>query len=115
MGKPAVSIIMPVYNSENYLTETIGSVLRQTMEDFELILVDDGSTDGVCPELCDRLAQEHPELICVIHQENRGLGGARNTGLEAARGEYLLFVDSDDALETDALEEEMQRIQDINN
>ena len=65
--------------------------------------MDDGSTDGVCPAMCDRLAQEHPGLIRVIHQENRGLGGARNTGLEAARGDYLFFVDSDDTLVPDAL------------
>jgi len=65
--------------------------------------VDDGSTDGICPQLCDALARQHPGLLRVIHQENAGLGGARNTGLETARGEYVLFLDSDDTLEPEAL------------
>ena len=103
MGKPAVSIIMPVYNSENYLPETIGSVLRQTMEDFELILVDDGSTDasGRC---CDDAAAGDSR-VRVIHKENGGICSARNTGLRAAEGEYIAFCDNDDEVSEKLVED----------
>ena len=88
------SIIVPVYNVENYLEECVKSVLEQTFSDFELILVDDGSKDK-SGSLCDRLAAED-DRIRVIHQENQGLSGARNTGINAANGDYLMFLDSDD-------------------
>jgi len=97
------SIVIPVYNVADYLRPCVDSVLANDCTDCEIILVDDGSTDGLCPALCDELASEHPDLIRVIHQENRGLGGARNTGLEAAQGDYLFFVDSDDTIEPDSL------------
>lgn len=97
------SVVVPVYNVAEYLPGCIDSVLANDCTDCEIILVDDGSTDGVCPGICDEYAQRHPELIRVIHQENRGLGGARNTGLEAAKGEYLFFVDSDDTIPAHAL------------
>ena len=97
------SIVVPVYNVEEYLQGCIDSILANDCSDCEIILVDDGSTDGVCPGLCDENAARHPQLIRVIHQENRGLGGARNTGLEAAKGEYVLFVDSDDTLAPETL------------
>ena len=99
-----LSIVVPVYNVAEYLQGCIDSILANDCADCEIILVDDGSTDGVCPGICDENAARHPSLIRVIHQENQGLGGARNTGLEAARGEYLLFVDSDDTITPDALE-----------
>lgn len=99
-----LSIVIPVYNVREYLRGCVDSVLANDCSDCEIILVDDGSTDGVCPSLCDEIASENPGLIRVIHQENRGLGGARNTGLEAAEGEYLFFVDSDDTISTNALE-----------
>ena len=98
------SVIVPVYNVAEYLSACVDSLLSQRCDDWELILVDDGSTDGICPVLCDELAAAHPELIRTIHQENGGLGAARNTGLEAAKGDYLLFVDSDDTLEPQTLE-----------
>ena len=98
------SVIVPVYNVADYLPACVDSLLRQNCADWELILVDDGSTDGKCPALCDRYAAERPGLIRAIHQANGGLGAARNTGVEAARGEYLLFVDSDDTLEPGTLE-----------
>lgn len=98
------SVIVPVYNVEEYLQGCIDSILANDCSDCEVILVDDGSTDGVCPGICDENAKAHPELIRVIHQENQGLGGARNTGLEAARGEYVLFVDSDDTIAPHTLE-----------
>jgi len=97
------SVVIPVYNVAEYLRACVDSVLANDCSDCEIVLVDDGSTDGRCPALCDELAAAHPDLIRVIHQENRGLGGARNTGLEAARGDYLFFVDSDDTIEPDAL------------
>lgn len=91
-----ISIIIPVYNVEDYLRKCIDSVLNQDSKDYEVVLVDDGSTDGICPDICDEYGNKYPELIKVIHQPNKGLGGARNTGIEYAKGEYLLFVDSDD-------------------
>lgn len=93
---PEVSIIVPVYNVEPYLQECIDSILGQTYTDFELILVDDGSKDR-CPEICDAAA-EKDRRIKVIHQTNQGLSAARNAGIEAAAGEWLAFVDSDDIL-----------------
>ena len=92
------SVVVPVYNVAEYLESCTNSVLHSDYRDFEMILVDDGSTDGVCPDLCDAIAQKYPDTVRVIHQLNMGLGGARNTGLEQARGDYLLFLDSDDTL-----------------
>ena len=80
---PKTSVIVPVYNVQDYLQKCVDSVLAQTEQDWELILVDDGSGDSSGP-LCDSLAQSDPR-VRVIHQENRGLGGARNTGIEAAQ------------------------------
>ncbi|MBR6513201.1 MAG: glycosyltransferase family 2 protein [Clostridia bacterium] len=93
-----ISVIIPVYNVKDYLEKCVESVIDPAFNDYEIILVDDGSTDGVSPALCDALAQKHPELIRVIHQENKGLGGARNTGTAAARGEYVFYPDSDDTV-----------------
>ncbi len=100
--KPIVSVITPVYNSVSSLTKAIESVIEQTFPDWELILVDDGSSDG-SETVCDRFAVSDPR-IRVIHQENQGLSVARNTGLSAAAGDYLQFLDSDDWLSADALE-----------
>ena len=98
---PAISVIIPVYKVEPYLDACVSSVVGQTFSDLEILLVDDGSPDR-CPELCDAWAQKDPR-VRVIHQENGGLSAARNTGIEAATGEFLAFVDSDDMLEPDAL------------
>lgn len=92
--KPLLSIIVPVYDVENYLQKCIDSILAQTVTDFELILVDDGSPDN-CPALCDAAAAKDAR-IRVIHQKNGGLSAARNAGLDAARGAWIGFVDSDD-------------------
>ncbi len=89
-----ISVIIPVYKVEDYLKRCVDSVLAQTYQNMEIILVDDGSPDR-CPKLCDEYAEKY-EKIRVIHQENRGLSGARNAGIDAAKGEYLAFVDSDD-------------------
>ncbi len=92
------SIVVPVYNVADYLPGCIASILSQDFTDYELILVDDGSTDN-SGDLCEQLAAAHPtRLIRVIHQENKGLGGARNTGMQAACGEFLFFIDSDDTI-----------------
>lgn len=92
-----VSIIVPVYNCEKYLDRCVSSVVAQTLEDWELILVDDGSTDG-SGESCDRWAVRDSR-IRVIHQPNRGASAARNAGLDAATGDWIGFVDGDDHIE----------------
>ncbi len=92
-----ISIIVPIYNVREYLPSCVDSLLANDTRDCEIILVDDGATDG-CGVLCDQYAREHPELIRVVHQDNGGLGAARNTGIEAAAGEWLLCVDSDDKI-----------------
>lgn len=94
---PEISIIVPVYQVEKYLNECIDSILAQTFTDFELILVDDGSPDN-CPALCDAAA-EKDSRVRVIHQQNKGLSGARNAGIDVARGNWLGFVDSDDMID----------------
>lgn len=91
---PRVSVIVPVYNSREYLGPCVESVLNQSYADFELILIDDGSTDG-CAEMCDRLASSDHRVRCV-HMKNSGVSAARNLGLSLATGEYVTFVDSDD-------------------
>ena len=96
---PELSIIVPIYKVEKYLKECIQSILQQTFTDFELILVDDGSPDA-CPQMCDAIA-EQDSRVRVIHQKNGGLSAARNTGIEAARGNWLGFVDSDDFVAPD--------------
>ena len=99
---PDISIIVPVYNVEMYVEKCVCSILEQTYPDFELILVDDGSTDR-SGELCEELARRDAR-IRVIHKTNAGLSSARNTGIEAARGAYLGFVDSDDSIAPDMYE-----------
>lgn len=96
-----VSIIIPVYNIEPYIGECIESCLRQTYNDFEMILINDGSTDS-SGKICDEYAQKD-KRIHVIHQENQGLSEARNNGMEIAKGEYIFFVDGDDAITDNAL------------
>lgn len=98
-----VSLIIPVYGVENFLERAVDSALAQTLEEKEIVLVDDGSPDA-CPAICDRYARDYPGLVKVIHQGNQGLGMARNAGVAAARGEYLAFLDSDDTIEPTMLE-----------
>ena len=95
--KPKISVIIPVYNAEKYLESCVQSVLQQETEsEYEIILVNDGSRDG-SPELCDCLARQDGR-IRVIHQVNQGVSAARNAGIAAASGEYILFLDSDDKM-----------------
>ena len=99
----AISIIVPVYNSEKYLKETIDSILNQTFENFELILINDGSTDH-SGEICDEIAQKD-KRIKVIHKKNEGICKTRNKGIEVAKGEYIMFADNDDIIEENMLQE----------
>lgn len=99
---PTFSIIIPVYNVEAYLSKCLDSILAQRCQDFEVLLIDDGSKDG-SGAICDRYAQSHPGQIRAIHQTNGGAGAARNQGIEQARGTYLLFVDGDDYLSDNLL------------
>ena len=103
MGEQAVlSIIVPVYNLENYLCKCIDSILGQTYRDFEVLLVDDGSTDSSL-SICLQYA-ETDSRICVFHKDNGGASSARNLGLEKARGQYISFIDGDDFIEPDLYE-----------
>lgn len=97
----AISIIIPVYNTEKYLRRCIESVLSQSFTDFELILVDDGSKDS-SPQICDEYASQD-KRVRVIHKVNGGVSAARNDGLDIAKGEYVTFIDSDDWVERDYL------------
>lgn len=97
-----ISVIVPVYNVKDYLAECLDSILNQSYRELEIILVDDGSTDG-SEAMCDAYADKD-KRITVIHQENKSLSVARNVGMSVAKGEYIAFVDSDDALELDMYE-----------
>ena len=97
-----LSIVVPVYDVEQYLPRCIDSILKQSFTDFELILVNDGSPDN-CPIICDEYADKD-DRIKVIHKENGGLSDARNTGINKARGKYISFIDSDDFIVENAYE-----------
>lgn len=97
-----ITLIIPVYMVEPYLERCLNSIVRQTYKNLEIILVDDGSKDS-CPMICDGWA-EKDHRIRVIHRENGGLSAARNSGIDAAQGEYLAFVDSDDFVSEDFIE-----------
>lgn len=96
-----VNVVIPVYNAEAYLNKCVESILQQTYQDFELILVDDGSDDN-SGEICDQYAERY-EHISVIHTKNMGPAAARRTGVNAAEGEYIVFVDADDWLDENML------------
>jgi len=98
-----ISVIVPVYNAEKYLEQCATSLLSQTCLDMEIILVNDGSTDS-SRLMCDGYCAAYPEIIKVIHQKNAGVSAARNAGLDAATGEWICFVDSDDWVEPDMIE-----------
>ncbi len=98
------SILVPVYNVEKYLEQCVESLLNQTYKgDYEIILVDDGSTDA-SGKICDKYAENYPDKVKVVHKKNEGLVSARQVGIEAANGEYSLFVDSDDFAQNNLLE-----------
>ena len=97
-----VTIIIPIYNLEKYIKKCIDSVIKQTLKEIEIILVDDGSTDA-SPSICDDYAK-NDDRIKVVHQKNMGLSGARNTGIHESTGKWFMIVDGDDWLEPDAVE-----------
>lgn len=99
---PKISVIVPIYNVEKYLNRTMQSLVGQTLKDIEIILVDDGSPDN-CPNMCNDYANKY-DNIKVIHKKNEGLGMARNSGLDVATGEYIMFVDGDDTIEYNSCE-----------
>lgn len=101
--KPGISVIIPVYNVENYIGKCIDSVINQTLQDFEIIVVNDGSTDN-SQKVIDELVCTYPEKIRSFQKENGGLSSARNYALDRAEGEYVIFLDSDDYLDSDYLE-----------
>ncbi len=97
-----ISIVVPVYNKKNYIEDTVKRILRQTFDDFELLLIDDGSVDG-SGEICDRLSAGDAR-VKVFHTENRGVSAARNLGIKKAVGKYISFIDADDRIKRDFLE-----------
>lgn len=103
VSQPLVSIIVPIYKiKESYLRQCIDSLVSQTLRDIEIILVEDGSPDD-CGKICDEYGQKDSRIV-VIHQKNQGVSVARNNGMDAARSEYIMFVDADDWLEPDCCE-----------
>lgn len=102
MFAPDISVIVPVYNTESYLKKCIESIINQTFRNIEIILVDDGSTDTSAEILADYALRDN--RIIVIHQENQGLSAARNAGMRSAKGEYIMFVDSDDWIDANTCE-----------
>lgn len=103
MSKQLISVVIPVFNGQDYVERCILSLVNQTYKNIEIIIVDDGSADK-SGEICDRLAEKYP-AIRVIHQKNSGVGIARNVGIEAASGDYITFVDCDDFVEPEMVEE----------
>ena len=118
-AKIILSIIVPIYNVERYLKKCVDSLLNQDIDNYEIILVDDGSTDS-SPAICDEYASHithstlhnnHHASIRVVHRENGGLSAARNSGIEVAKGAYLMFVDSDDFIEPNVLGTLMKQVE----
>ena len=100
--KKLISIVLPIYNVENYIEKCMESVLNQTYKNIEIILVDDGSPDN-CPIICDQYVKED-NRVKVVHKENGGLSDARNAGIKVANGDYITFIDSDDYVDKDYVE-----------
>ena len=98
-NNPLITVIVPVYNVEKYLTRCVDSIINQTYKNLEIILVDDGSTDS-SPAICDNYAKKDSR-INVIHKQNNGASSARNAALDIASGDYIGFVDSDDYINRD--------------
>lgn len=109
MNKVKVSIIVPVYNVKDYLDKCLNTLVNQTMKDIEIIIVNDGSTDD-SGKIIDQFAKKYSKLIKVLNQQNQGLSDARNNGMKLATADYVMFVDSDDYLNLDAVEKAYNKI-----
>lgn len=108
-----LSYIVPVYKVEKYLRECVDSILAQSMDDYEIILVNDGSPDN-CPAICVGYEVRYPDRVRVVHKKNGGLASARNAGLRVAKGDYVFFVDSDDFLKGDRVREVYRKAVEFN-
>ncbi len=102
-NSPTVSVLLPVYNSENYLSRCLDSIFGQTFHDFELIAIDDGSSDH-SPAILDRYQERHPDTMHVVHQQNSGVAVTRNRAIKMARGTWIALIDNDDWFDDDYLE-----------
>lgn len=108
MKDQLISVIVPIYNVEKYLSRCVDSIINQTYKNLEIILVDDGSPDN-CPKICDEYARQDSR-IKVIHKENGGMSDARNAGIKIATGGYISFIDSDDWIKSEMIEDMYNRI-----
>ena len=108
MKRPKISVIVPVYNTEKYLRDCLDSLVNQTIEDMEIVVVNDGSTDS-SHQIIDDFAKRHPDRFVIFNQENQGQAVARNKALSLCRGEYIGFFDSDDAAKPDMFEKMYKR------
>lgn len=106
MSTPQISVIVPTYNREHVLERALDSIVAQTVDDWEIIVIDDGSTDGT-PDVAARYGSRLKDRFTYVHQENRGAGAARNRGIDAARGRYVAFLDSDDEFLPTKLERQL--------
>lgn len=107
---PRISVIVPVYNVKKYIRECINTILSQSYKNYEIVLVDDGSTDG-SGAVCDEYQNKHPKTVKVVHKHNEGLNYARRDGFQAASGEYITFIDSDDLVHEDYLKTLLNSLQ----
>ena len=107
-----ISIIVPIYNVKKYIQQCVESLINQTYKNLEIILIDDGSTDG-CGELCDEFGKKD-QRIHVIHKQNGGLSDARNKGIDVASGDYIGFVDSDDWISHNMYEKMLSSLKSVN-
>ncbi|MBE6772494.1 MAG: glycosyltransferase family 2 protein [Ruminococcaceae bacterium] len=107
-----ISVIVPAYNSEKFISETIDCLLSQTLSDIQIIIVNDGSTDGT-GAIIERYASKNPNIL-TIHQDNSGVSAARNNGINHAEGKYIMFLDSDDLLSADSLEQVYNKLEETN-
>ncbi|MBU2912400.1 MULTISPECIES: glycosyltransferase family 2 protein [Reichenbachiella] len=105
MNTPKITVVVPIYNVSQYLTQCIDSIVNQTLSGLEVILVNDDSPDPQDDVICQDFANRYEHVLYVKHEKNKGLGGARNTGIEHATAEYITFIDSDDWLELNMFEE----------
>lgn len=108
--EPKVSVIIPVYNSERYIEKCLNSVLNQTFQDFELIVVNDGSKDK-SQKILETFQEKEPEKITLIKQENKGVSKTRNEAIKTAKGKYVMFIDNDDFIDKDYIETFVKEIE----